>query len=128
MALHEVKQQETNRLPDFKDIPITAYYLGNVVSEGNYGPDVRHDFYDPEKKEYISYWGVTDFNVKLSKVRLGSLVKFTYLGKEKRKLKTGVKEMHAVKLLNDPDDLWEGYDPKAYEKMQGDAKDPDIAF
>jgi len=128
MALSEVKQNQTQRLQDFKDTEVTAYYLGKVVSEGDFGPNVRHDFYDQAKNEYISFWGVTDFNVKLGKARPGSLVQFTYLGKEKRKLKSGVKEMHSVKVLNDPDDLWEGYDPKAYEPLQSDDRDVEAAF
>lgn len=104
MALKEVKTRETFRLQDFTNKTIRAYYTGTTETEGEYGPNIRHEFYSPEKKEKFSFWGVTDMNVKLGNVKQGTLVEFTYKGKEKRKLKSGIKEMHIVDVLNDPED------------------------
>ncbi|MCZ2144080.1 MAG: hypothetical protein LC102_11715 [Ignavibacteriales bacterium] len=104
MALKEVKTRETFRLQDFANKTIRAYYTGTTETEGEYGPNIRHEFYSPEKKEKFSFWGVTDMNVKLGNVKQGTLVEFTYKGKEKRKLKSGIKEMHIVDVLNDPED------------------------
>jgi len=104
MALKEVKTRETFRLQDFTNKTIRAYYTGTTETEGEYGPNIRHEFYSPEKEEKFSFWGVTDLTRKLASVKQGTLVEFTYKGKEKRKLKSGLKEIHIVDLLNDPED------------------------
>jgi len=104
MALKEVKTRETFRLQDYTNKAIKAYYLGKTEMEGEFGTNTRHEFYSPEKREKFSFWGVTDMNVKLGNVKQGTLVEFTYKGKEKRKLKSGIKEMHIVDVLNDPED------------------------
>ena len=104
MALKEVKSRETYKLQDFINKTIRAYYIGTTETEGEYGPNIRHEFYSAEKKEKFSFWGVTDLTRKLASVKQGTLVEFTYKGKEKRKLKSGLKEIHIVDLLNDPED------------------------
>lgn len=109
MALSEVKTRETFRLQNFQGKAITGYYLGKTESDGEYGKNIRHEFYSKEKGEKFSFWGVTDFSRKLSNVKLGTLVQFTYQGKEMRKVKNGMKEMHAVEVLNDPGDVLENY-------------------
>lgn len=119
MAFQEVKTSETFRLQNFEGRPIIGYYLGRVDSTGEYGVNPRHEFFSEEKNEKFSFWGVTDFDRKLKNVRPGTLVKFTYLGKEMRKVKNGMKEMHSVKVESDPAKVLKDFEsmaPKQEEK------------
>lgn len=126
MALKEVKTRETFKLQDFLNKSIRGYYLGKTETEGEYGTNIRHEFFSKEKKEKFSFWGVTDMNVKLGNVKRGTLVEFTYKGKEKRKLKSGLKEMHIVDVLNDPDDILTDF--KKDDDADAVAVEDDIPF
>jgi len=128
MALAEVKTRETFKLQNFEGRAINGYYLGKTETEGEFGVNVRHEFFSKEKGEKFSFWGVTDFNMKLGNVKPGTLVQFTYKGKEMRKTKKGMKEMHAVEVLNDPTDLladFENMKPNQ-EPPLGDAPEAEV--
>jgi hypothetical protein len=97
-------QEVTNQGIDIKEYlgkPMEGFYLETTTHDGKFGDYKVHTF-QSLKGPIVNIFGFTMFNLKMERITPGTLCKITYTGTENVKTKYGMKDVHQIKVEQDP--------------------------